>query len=234
MRQGSRAKSVQPSPRGRANGLEAEVETHKLTIAKLRRDKFGASSERGAKLIDQLELQLAELEERIAQDQAAVEIAAPPPNEQSATSSREKRRKLARRPLPEHLPRERTVHPVPSACPRRGGPLRKLGEDITDTLEPVPAQWVVVQHVREKFSCRRCEAITQPPAPSHPIARGRAGPQLLNQVLFGKYGADLPLNRRARSTPRRASTADHPANRIVELLAWNWKSATPHLQATAA
>ena len=181
----------------RANGLEAEVETLKLTLAKLRRDKFGASSERGARLIDQLELQLAELEERIAQDVAAAEIAVLPPNEQSATSDRETRRKPARRPLPEHLPRERIVYPAPSTCPCCGGPLRKLGEDITETLEHVPAQWKVIQHVREKFSCRKCEAITQPPAPSHPIARGRAGPQLLAQVLFGKYGAHLPLNRQS-------------------------------------
>jgi hypothetical protein len=117
----------------RANGLEAEVETLKLTIAKLRRDKFGASSERGARLIDQLELQLAELEERIAQDQAAAEMASPPPNEQNATGGQEKCRKPARRPLPEHLPRERLMHPAPSACPCCGGPLRKLGEDITET-----------------------------------------------------------------------------------------------------
>ena len=75
--------------------------------------------------------------------------------------------------------------------------MRKLGEDITETLELVPAQWKVIQHVREKFSCRKCEAITQAPAPSHPIARGRAGPQLLAQVLFAKYRAHLPLNRQS-------------------------------------
>jgi transposase len=192
----------------RATGLEAEVETLKLTLAKLRRDKFGASSERGARLIDQLELQLAELEERIAQDQAAAEIASPPPNEQNATGGREKCRKPARRSLPEHLPRERLMHPAPSACPCCGGPLRKLGEDITETLEHVPAQWKVIQHVREKFSCRRCEAITQPPAPSHPIARGRAGPQLLAQVLFGKYGAHLPLNRQSEIYAREGIDLD--------------------------
>jgi transposase len=192
----------------RASGLEAEVETLRLTIAKLRRDKFGASSERGARLIDQLELQLAELEERIAQDQAAAEMAAPPRTEQNATSGRETRRKPARRPLPEHLSRERIVHPAPSACPCCGGPLRRLGEDITETLEHVPAQWKVIQHVREKFSCRRCEAITQPPAPSHPIARGRAGPQLLAQVLFGKYGAHLPLNRQSEIYAREGVELD--------------------------
>jgi transposase len=166
-----------------------EIEALKLTIAKMRRDKFGASSERGAKLLDQLELQLAELEERASQDMASAAIKAPPMTEA--------RRKPARRPLPEHLPRERVVHSAPSTCPSCGGTLRKVGEDITETLEAVPAQWKVIQHVREKFSCRRCEAITQAPAPSYPIARGRAGPQLLAQVLFAKYRAHLPLNRQS-------------------------------------
>ena len=78
-----------------------------------------------------------------------------------------------------HLPRERVMHRVAAACPCCGGQLRKLGEDVTETLELVPASWKVIQHVREKFSCRQCETITQAPAPNHPIARGRAGPQLL-------------------------------------------------------
>jgi transposase len=55
----------------------------------------------------------------------------------------------------------------------------------------------VIQHVREKLVCRACEAITQPPAPSHPIARGRAGPKLLAHVLFSKYGLHLPLHRQS-------------------------------------
>jgi transposase len=189
----------------RASGLEAEVETLKLTIAKLRRDKFGASSERGARLIDQLELQLAELEERIAQDQAAAEIAASPPNEQSATSSREKQRKPARRPLPEHLPRERVVHPAPSACPCCGGPLRKLGEDITETLEHVPAQWKVIQHVREKFPCRRCEAITQPPAPSTPSPAAAPGRSCWPRSCSASTERTCRSTGRARSTPGRVS-----------------------------
>jgi transposase len=68
---------------------------------------------------------------------------------------------------------------------------------VTETLELVPRQWKVIQHVREKFSCRCCETITQPPAPSHPIARGRAGPGLLAHILFSKYGLHLPLNRQS-------------------------------------
>ena len=99
--------------------------------------------------------------------------------------------------MPDHLPRERIVYPPPSACPCCGGTLRKIGEDITETLELIPRQWKVIQHVREKFSCRACETITQPPAPSHAIARGRAGPKLLAHVLFAKYGLHLPLNRQS-------------------------------------
>ncbi len=169
-----------------------EIEALKLTIAKMRRDKFGASSERGARLLDQLELQLAEIEEGVAQETATAQIKG-----SARDKADEQRLKPARRALPAHLPRERVVHSAPSSCPGCGGALRKLGEDITETLEHVPAQWKVIQHVREKFSCRKCEAITQAPAPSHPIARGRAGPQLLAQVLFAKYRAHLPLNRQS-------------------------------------
>src|SRR3977135_844824 len=97
-------------------------------------------------------------------------------------------KKPVRRPLPEHLPRERIVYPSPSACPCCGGALHKLGEDVTETLELIPRQWKVIQHMRGKSSRRSCEAITQPPAPSHPIARGRAGPGLLAHILFAKYG----------------------------------------------
>jgi transposase len=100
--------------------------------------------------------------------------------------------------LPAHLPRERIVYPAPSICPCCGdGRLRKIGEDVTETLEFVPRQWKVIQHVREKFSCRACETISQPPAPSHPIARGRAGPQLIAHILFAKYGLHQPLNRQS-------------------------------------
>jgi transposase len=118
------------------------------------------------------------------------------------------RPKLARRPLPEHLPRERIVYSGPSSCPCCGGALHKLGEDVTETLELIPRQWKVIQHVREKFSCRSCETITQPPAPSHPISRGRAGPVLLAHLLFAKYGLHLPLNRQSNVYAREGIDLD--------------------------
>jgi hypothetical protein len=172
----------------RASGAEAMVAHLKLLIAKLKHERFGASSERGRKLLDQMELELEELEAAAAED---VSVAA-----KDGVVSAFSRRRPVRAPLPEHLPRERVVIPGPTACLCCGGRLAKLGETITETLEVIPRQWKVVQTVREKFTCRTCEAITQPPAPFHPIARGRAGPNLLAMILTGKFCDHQPLNRK--------------------------------------
>jgi transposase len=182
-----------------------EIERLKLLLAKARREQYGHTSERSRRIIAQLELQLAELEETTAAEEVAAEIAAPAPVREMRAGTT---RKPARRPLPEHLPRERIVYPAPAACPCCGGALRKLGEDVTESLECEPRRWKVIQHVREKFSCRSCETISQPPAPSHPIARGRAGPGLLAQVLFSKYGAHLPLNRQSAIYAREGVAID--------------------------
>ena len=182
------------------------IEKLKFTIAKLRHAQFGQSSEHSAAL-EQLELQLADLEEDASQAATTAEEMAVATGEKVEVRSFH-RRKPARRPLPEHLPRERIVYPAPLACPGCGGTLRKLGEDVTETLELVPRQWKVIEHVREKFSCRSCEAITQPPAPSHPIARGRAGPHLLAHVLFAKYGLHLPLHRQSAAYAREGIDLD--------------------------
>jgi transposase len=186
--------------------LDLEIERLKLEIARLRRQRFGTSSERSARL-EQLELALTELQETVAEADAASELRAaeqtPPPVRSTATP-----RKPARRPLPESLPRTRVVYPAPAACPCCGGTVRKLGEEITETLERLPARWLVVSHVREKVSCRCCEAIREAPAPFHPIARGRAGPNLLAEVIFGKYGMHLPLNRQSACFAREGIELD--------------------------
>ena len=183
----------------RASGAEAMVAHLKLLIAKMKRDRFGQSSERGRQLLDQLELQLEELEASAAEDEAAL----------PATSVHGfARRRPVRAPLPAHLPRERVVIAAPTACPCCGGKLAKLGEDITETLEVVPRQWKVIQTVREKLTCRRCEAITQPPAPFHPIARARAGASLLAMILYAKFGEHQPLNRQSASYAREGIELD--------------------------
>ena len=113
------------------------------------------------------------------------------------------RRRPSRRPFPAHLPRERVIVPAPASCACCGGArLFKLGEDVTETLEVIPRRWKVIQTVRERFSCRDCERITQPPAPFHVTPRGWAGPNLLAMVLFEKFGAHQPLNRQAERYAR--------------------------------
>jgi transposase len=101
------------------------------------------------------------------------------------------------------LPRERVVEPAPCSCPACGGArLSKLGEDVTETLEVIPRQWKVIQHVRERFSCRDCETISQAPAPFHVTPRGWAGPSFLAMLLFEKFGQHQPLNRQAERYAR--------------------------------
>ena len=182
------------------------IEKLKFTIKKLRHERFGQSAERGV-LLEQLELELADLEEDAGQAEAAARIAAAAASAAINVAAFE-RRKPARRPLPDHLPRERIVYPLPAACPCCGGAtVRKIGEDVTETLELIPRQWKVIQHVREKFSCRACEAITQPPAPS---IRSRAGAQALSCSLMCCSPSTACTCRspgRARPMPARASSS---------------------------
>jgi len=191
----------------RASGAEAMVEQLRLLIAKFKRDKFGQSSER-ARHLDQLEFQLEELEATATEDALAAAAAAAKAAPKAALVKSFERRKPVRAPLPAYLPRERVVIPAPCSCPSCGGKIVKLGEDITETLEVIPRQWKVIQTVREKFSCRSCETITQPPAPFHAIARGRAGPSLLAMILHGKFGNHLPLNRQSESFAREGIDLD--------------------------
>jgi transposase len=173
----------------------------KLQIEKLNRDRYGPRSERTARLLDQLELTLEELEAKATEDELAAEMAAAKVT--TATVASFSRQRPSRKPFPEHLPRERVIVPGPVLCACCGGArLSKLGEDITETLEVIPKSWKVIQHVREKFSCRDCEKISQAPAPYHVIARGWAGPSFLAMVLFEKFGQHQPLNRQAERYAR--------------------------------
>lgn len=185
--------------RARESATEAMIAHLKLQIAKLRREQYGASAERSRRLIDQLELQLEDLEADACEDDLAAEVAAARTADVAAFA----RKRPSRKPFPEHLPRERVVIPAPCLCPSCGGArLSKLGEDVTETLEVIPRQWKVIQTVREKISCRDCEAITQPPAPFHVVPRGWAGPSFLAMLLFEKYGQHQPLNRQAERFAR--------------------------------
>jgi transposase len=193
----AQARADAASARAEASSTEALVMHLRLTIEKLKRDLFGPRSERKARLLDQMELQLEELEAAAAEDELAAEKAAAASGD--ATSVRAfTRKRPARKPFPAHLPRERVIVPGPTACACCGSSkLAKLGEDVTETLDVVPRQWKVVQLVREKFTCRDCEKISQAPAPFHVLPRGFAGPSLLAMILFEKYGQHQPLNRQS-------------------------------------
>lgn len=172
----------------------ALIAQQKLRIAKLERQVYGQRSERSARLIDQLALVFEELDASATEDELAAELAVA-----RTTSVRGfARRRSERNTFPDHLPRERVVIEAPKACECCGGNrLRKLGEDVTRTLETQPRRWKVIETVREKFTCRDCEKITQAPAPFHVIARGWAGPSLLAMIMFEKFGQHQPLNRQA-------------------------------------
>ena len=167
------------------HGLQEQVlrnEQLKLRLARLLRERFGASSEKLRGEIEQLELLLGELEEQVA------EAMPPEPDEAAAPPETEtQRRKPVRKPLPATLPRDVVEHAAPCACPKCGGALRPLGEDVTEVLDYVPGSFRVIRHVRPKLSCRGCESIAQAPAPSLPIHRGLASPGLLAHVLVAKY-----------------------------------------------
>ena len=171
---------------------QAEIDKLKAQLARLRRLQFGRSSEKLDATIAQLELLLEDAEEAGGEQEQRDAVTAP---------SGIMPARPVRRPLPDHLPREEVVHGPASAegcrCPRCGGAMRRLGEDVTEVLEMAPARFKVVRHVRPKFSCRSCETITQAPMPSLPIERGRPGAGLLAHVLVGKYADHLPLYRQA-------------------------------------
>ena len=185
--------------KAKASDDAALIAHQDLTIRKLQRALHGQSSERSIRLDDQLELTFEELASTATEDEIAAEKAAAHATEVAPYV----RKRPARQPFPEHLPREHVLEPAPAACQCCGGArLRKLGEDITETLEVVPRQWKVIQHVRAKFTCRDCEAISQAPAPFHATPRGWAGPGLLAMILFEKFGQHQPLNRQAERYAR--------------------------------
>ncbi len=164
---------------------DTEIDHLKLLIAKLRRMQFGRSSERLDRQIEQMELRLEELQSAQAQVSPVKHEA-----EQSA--------KPVRRPLPDHLPRERVVHEPSCSCPSCGTTMRQIGEDISEVLDYVPARFRVIRHVRPKLACPECERIVQVAAPTRPIDRGLAGPGLLAHVLVSKYADHLPLYRQSQ------------------------------------
>ena len=181
---------------------EHEIEHLKLWIAKLQRMQFGRKSEKVQRQIEQLELKLEELEAKHIEP-------SPQPEQPAATNTVPPATQPTRRTLPGHLPREVQTHePEPQSCPACGGTLKKLGEDVSEVLEWIPASFKIIRHVRPKLCCTGCDVIVQAPAPSRPIDRGLAGAGLLAHVLTSKYCDHLPLYRQSEIYARQGVDLD--------------------------
>lgn len=184
-----------------AQALQAELYAKTLMIEKLkaqllafRRARFGRSSEKLDRDIEQLELLIGELEEGDAERHARTISAAPASRPATAGAAPHR----GRQPLPDHLPREVVRNELACVCPECGGSaFSKVGEDTREVLEYVPSHFKVLVHVRPKMSCRACEIIVQAPMPALPIERGRPGPLLLAHVAVAKYCDHTPLHRQA-------------------------------------
>ena len=175
-------------------GARILIEQYKAQLTKLRRMQFGRSSEKLDRQIEQLELQLEDLEEGEG-ERTAPSLT---PDDDGKERRKRDRRQPVRQPLPAHLPREEVVHSPGDACPCCGGTqFSKLGEDVTEVLEKIPARLKVIRHVRPKLSCRGCETIIQAPSPDLPVEKGRPGPRLLANVVVSKYLDGLPLYRQS-------------------------------------
>ena len=196
----ARAEAESAVAKAKASDDAALIAHQQLTIKKLQRELYGPRSERSVRLVDQWELTFEEAQATATEDEIAAEMALA---KTTAVAGFTRRRPSERNTFPDHLPRERVVIDPPTTCDCCGGTrLRKLGEDTTRTLESVPKRWKVIETVREKFTCRDCEAISQAPAPFHVIPRGWAGPSLLAMILFEKFGQHQPLNRQAERYAR--------------------------------
>jgi transposase len=195
------AKADAAAAQAERSDIAAYIAHLKLQFEKLKRTIYGPRAERTARLLDQMEFELEELEATATEDELRAEQAAAKGS--TVFTSGIARKRPSRQSFPDHLPRERIVLPGPAACTCCGSArLAKLGESVTETLESIPRQYKVLQYVREKFTCRDCETISQTPAPFHVIPRAFAGPNLLAMIAHEKFGQHQPLNRQSERFAR--------------------------------
>ena len=198
-----------------------EIEKLKFQLARLRRQKFGSSSERIEREIVQLELRLEELEATKAAAEAKAEAASPTPATAIDTPASQPTPAKPRRRFSEKLTRTTVVH-EPQTCPTPGcdGVLRKVSEDVTEVLKYIPGRFEVERHVRPVCSCRKCETMVQAPMPPLPIPRGEADASVLAHVAIAKYCDHIPLYRQSEIYARDDVELDRS-----KLADWNGKSA---------
>ena len=169
-----------------------------MQLAVLRRARFGRSSDKLDREIEQLELLIGELEEEQAEEKARAGVTDPKVDDlgEERQADRRARPRKRRAKFPEHLPRETVTHEPACTCPGCGGTIfSRIGQDEREVLEYTPASFKAIEHIRPKLSCRACETIVQAPMPSLPIERGLPGPGLLAHIAISKFCDHQPLHR---------------------------------------
>jgi len=189
---------------------EALVQALRIRIARLRRQRFGASSEKIEREIEQFQLALEDLEVAMA----AADTSPEPEQDEAEEAPRSARRHRGKPRVNEATSRERIVLDPGERCPECGGPLRLVGEDVTEILDFIAAKLKVVETARLKKSCRCCEKMVQVPAPTRPIRRGMPGPNLLAWILVSKFDDHLPLYRQREILARHG--ADIPRATLID------------------
>lgn len=192
---------------------EALIQALRIRIARLKRQKFGPSSEKIEREIDQLQLALEDLEVAMATAEATA-TSAEPTARADAPGERALPRRRGKPRIGAMAVRERIVLDPGQRCPDCGGTLRLVGEDVAEMLELVASQLKVIETARLKKSCRQCERMVQPAAPMRPIPRGMAGPGLLAHILVAKYDDHLPLYRQGEILARQG--ADIPRSTLID------------------
>jgi transposase len=190
---------------------EALIQALRIRIERLRKQKFGSSSEKIEREIEQLELALEDLEVAMAAADTAPE---PEENETQEETPFRSRRRRGKPRVSETTPRERIVLDPGDTCPECGGPLRLVGQDVAEILDFIAAKLKLVEIARLKKSCRHCETMVQPAAPTRPIPRGMAGPGLLAHILVSKFDDHLPLYRQSEIFARHG--ADIPRSTLID------------------
>ena len=221
-----RTENAQISATLRAHDLL--VQALRVRIAKLKKQAFGKSSEKIEREIEQLELALEDLQVAMAEADTA-----PPDdrvtNEDDTVADEDDGRKPRRRPrVSDATPRERRELDPGDSCPDCGGDLRVVGEDVSELIDMIAAQLKVIEIARIKKSCRRCEKMVQEPAPSRPIPRSLAGPNLLAYVLTSKFDDHMPLYRQNEIFARMG--ADIPDTTLVDWCGGAMKTLAPLIE----
>jgi transposase len=197
-------KALLLAERATTTRLTGQNEHLRALIKELQRALFGRRSEKTVHP-DQLEFALEDLEQALAEAEGQDEK-----TDATLQASRRQQRRVNRGALPKHLPRDEVViEPESTTCPCCQGAMHRIGEDVAERLDVVPAQFKVIVTRRPRYGCRACEsAVVQAPAPARLIEGGLPTEAMIAHVLVTKYADHVPLYRQSQIYARQGIELD--------------------------